>query len=427
LDQINKLIDYIKNNPKTSNRTLEKMFGISRHKISSIKKELGIKQFHNRLNDEQIQYILQNANNKTSEEISKELNIPASTVRRIWQENSIKIRKFFNPDIEEFIDNYNKLKSSRKMAELYGVEKTTILNFARKIGYINKTAQERLLSDKDIQEIINNYSKTTSTELAKKYNCSIARIQQVWNKAGLKGKEKRLYYSDFNYFESIDSIDKAYFLGFIAADGCVYRRDNNVQQKLLSIGIHKKDIEILQKFLSYIKSNNPIIESTHVTDNGVVVPKCQVQIVSDKLCNDLEKYNIVPNKTWAFSPKNIPENYIWHFIRGYFDGDGSISCSNNEFTKPSAYQINIVGNKFIIDFINKQLQKYDIKTIIVKDNRKYKNDFYQLTFNNTASKYKFLKLIYYDCKDCYLIRKKELADKFIYACENNLTKRVKIE
>lgn len=90
---------------------------------------------------------------------------------------------------EEFIENYQKLKSSRKMGELYNCNKTSILNHAKKIGFNTKSVQTPKLSEEDKKRIISLYNEKTSTELAKEYNVSRGMITKVWYDANLKGKE----------------------------------------------------------------------------------------------------------------------------------------------------------------------------------------------------------------------------------------------
>lgn len=89
---------------------------------------------------------------------------------------------------EDFIKNYQKLKSSRKMGELYNCDKSSVLNHAKKIGFDVKTVQTYKLSEEDKQNIIEQYQLKTSNELAKEYNVSRGMITKLWYDANLKGK-----------------------------------------------------------------------------------------------------------------------------------------------------------------------------------------------------------------------------------------------
>ena len=89
----------------------------------------------------------------------------------------------------DFIQNYQKLKSSRKMSELYDCDKSSVLNHAKKIGFDVKTVQTYKLSEEDKKNIINQYHLKTSSELAKEYNVSRGMITKIWYDANLKGKK----------------------------------------------------------------------------------------------------------------------------------------------------------------------------------------------------------------------------------------------
>ena len=90
---------------------------------------------------------------------------------------------------EEFIANYKRLKSSRKMGEFYNCSKTAVLNHAKAINFDVKTVQKYKLSEKDKKEILAAYNQKTSTELAEKYNVSRGMITNLWYKNNLSGKE----------------------------------------------------------------------------------------------------------------------------------------------------------------------------------------------------------------------------------------------
>ena len=79
---------------------------------------------------------------------------------------------------DEFISKYKELKSSRKMAKYYNCSKTTILNYAKKIGYDNSHNKELKISAIPIEQIIKDYEELLSVEkVGKKYNCSSSSVR----------------------------------------------------------------------------------------------------------------------------------------------------------------------------------------------------------------------------------------------------------
>ena len=128
------------------------------------------------------------------------------------------------------------------------------------------------------------------------------------------------YSFDRNYFKEINTEEKAYWLGFIAADGCVSAKMNSIRVDLKS-----SDVEHLEKLRTSISGNQPIA----VAHQGA---SCYMDMNSKQMAEDLFQLGVTPNKSLTLDIKFdlIPKELIHHFIRGYFDGDGSI----NYYTRP---------------------------------------------------------------------------------------------
>lgn len=124
------------------------------------------------------------------------------------------------------------------------------------------------------------------------------------------------------YFQQIDSVNKAWLLGFIAADGAISNNRNAITIKLSAI-----DVSILQQIKQELRIERNIF--TSITNNGFEI--CSLEWSSQKQKQDLAKYGIVNNKTYLpmHLPKFTNDNLILAFILGYFDGDGSISVDKN--------------------------------------------------------------------------------------------------
>lgn len=161
-----------------------------------------------------------------------------------------------------------------------------------------------------------------------------------------------------NYFEIIDTPEKAFLLGFITADG-------SMRNDLSQLTITQKEDEswwILNMIRNFIQ---PDAKSLTITNK--------------KLCKDLFDKGIIPNKTYDFTQveidklwASVPNEYKYDFIRGLLDGDGNIRWFYQKDTsKTMSCNIGFTGNKFllqkIIDFI-KQEFNYEPK---IKDYENY--------------------------------------------------------
>ena len=213
-------------------------------------------------------------------------------------------------------------------------------------NYINKE-----LSYKEIAKIFNVDEKTIKIN-AKKYGLT--------SKIGSQGARKHKF--NERYFENIDSEEKAYWLGFIAADGCVYK---NKQSYRLQINLKGSDIDHLKKFQKAICSDYKITEKKVGKAQSNT---CQLKINSTKMCNDLIKNNIIERKSIIFEPPILNKNLMNHFIRGYFDGDGWITSYKRKDSNGYRNEVGIIGGKkalnYFIDFLPKGFSKYE----------KYKDD-----------------------------------------------------
>ena len=144
----------------------------------------------------------------------------------------------------------------------------------------------------------------------------------------------KVYDTDETYFEIIDTEEKAYWLGFLYADGCVSEtvRNDKIRGMVLEIGLAKKDECHLVKFLKAMSSNNPIHDK-EVKLNGKLFPCSRVTICSTKICRDLIKLGCTPRKSATLTfPTNeiLPTDLVRHFVRGYIDGDGWIGMTTNK-------------------------------------------------------------------------------------------------
>lgn len=132
------------------------------------------------------------------------------------------------------------------------------------------------------------------------------------------------------YFKTIDTNLKAYFLGFIAADGCITNGNR------LVINVVKDDRVILDKFVEELGCES------HLYNTPKKIGRCQITFsMSDNtLVNNIRKYGIQERKSLTIENiiTNIPEKFRSSFILGYFDGDGYASISYSEYTSKKTLQ-----------------------------------------------------------------------------------------
>jgi hypothetical protein len=163
-----------------------------------------------------------------------------------------------------------------------------------------------------------------------------------------------LYDCNENIFRN-ETPEAFYLAGFIAADGSLQKRKYS---KILKITLAKKDRSHLEKIKILLQSNHPIKEyyvkpSKLIKKTGMCA---EIQIVSNNIFDDLSKFNIVPNKTFKYLMPDwlIPHPLINHFMRGYFDGDGTITyCGLGKNRTVKQMLFSVLGTKrFINEYKN---------------------------------------------------------------------------
>jgi len=146
----------------------------------------------------------------------------------------------------------------------------------------------------------------------------------------------RKYNLNEHFFDELNE-KSSYWLGFLYADGYVRMKDGKSGE--LKIKLKDTDKGHIEKFLKDVECEKPI--KCGIDGKSKF---CSVTIYSNSLVNKLFDLGCVNNKTQKIRLPKLNELLMSHFIRGYFDGDGSISkvkrrdnsftvsiCSNNSF------------------------------------------------------------------------------------------------
>lgn len=220
---------------------------------------------------------------------------------------------------------------------------------------------------------------------------TISKFLEEKNIKTIKGNHYKKYSCNENFFEIIDTEEKAYWLGFIFADGYIRnlfadsKTGKFYGQEQLGITISKKDLSHLKKFKEAIQAENPITFEIKKNLSGTTSELCRIIITSQKMVNDLINKGCHKNKSLTLEPpKNVPQNLIIHFIRGFFDGDGSIIKNS----KNNTYGINFTSTFSIVSWL-KSIFKVGS---IVQDSRREKTWYY--TFGGNIQVLNFCNELY---------------------------------
>jgi intein-encoded DNA endonuclease-like protein len=267
--------------------------------------------------------------------------------------------------------------------------------------------------DEIYEQIVGEYIEgTNASKLAKTYDLSAPNIGSTLDRYNITKRniEEISIKYDINrqIFEKIDTQEKAYWLGILAADG-----SNDGKEFRLSL--EEKDQDHIVKFSVFLCTNRPIKESIKKDEYGTRKQSI-LSVGSIKIARDLMHNGIIPRKTHLlkFPQRSIvPTELQPHYIRGYFDGDGNI------YSNKRTYQWQLVGNEpFLIKLQLIMMEELNLnKTKMQIPHPKRKNNIRRLRWGGRLQMIKIYNYIYKNSK-IHMERKKSYFENNIQGIIN---------
>lgn len=250
-------------------------------------------------------------------------------------------------------------------------------------------------TDEQLRELHKEYCALdfTISAFAKDRNLSKTVLSKHWKKLGLairpQTTTKRKFPIDENFFEKIDTEEKAYYLGLMYADGC-----NREACNVVSISLGKKDEDILIAFSKAILVGNIFLKeySRGLNQQNRVM----LNLVNKKVSQDLAKHGCGTRKTFILQFPNISENLHHHFIRGYFDGDGMLTLNARKSKSYKEAAFSIVSTKEMLETIGKKISDLGVHFGISKRFKNRNNNNYTLRVSGNQQIKKVAEYLYKD-------------------------------
>lgn len=275
-----------------------------------------------------------------------------------------------------------------------------------------KEARKCTKENKDLIIKLYTEDKLSACELGRRFGLSDGCIRYFLRRNHIEVRPPYAptkYQIDDNYYEKIDNQEKAYFLGWIASDGCFVERLNAI-----ILNLQARDIEILEKFKKSLKSDAPIFvyerPKSFENKKQEMGKYCKFSFSNKKIGNDIKQYGITEAKSLTLKwPPNLPEEYIWAFCRGWFEGDGTIVTS---FGKNGNYRCNLslLGTyEFCLEFCKILKARLNISLNVhrTKDFEERGINIYRLNTSNRTEIVTILDNFYENHDGFYLGRKYE--------------------
>ena len=265
--------------------------------------------------------------------------------------------------IDEYVANINNNPSLTKIGEKYGIERHSFSRRLKELGY----------------EVINHQNKLKFNE---------------------------------NIFDCINTEEKAYWLGFIWADGYIDSSPLNSNKKSVynfELSLKVDDVNHLEKFNKFMDHTDNNVKISNTKCGEKVCKRCRWFITNKHLWNTLNTLGCTPKKslTLKFPNESIfkSKDLIRHFIRGYWDGDGCLSWHNKEHTDPS---ISVLGTEDMLEGIKRHIPELANRSLYLNNKN---NEITKTLSSEHKAAFKVINYLYSN-STIYLQRKYEIYQKY---------------
>lgn len=283
-------------------------------------------------------------NGYKAEEIAVECSCSIGTVYNVLKNNNIKTRNGFC-GIKEELRN--------KVIQMY-LKFESVNSIKNKLG-ITQSKINRILKEGNIPQI--SQSKRNNPNLIE------------------------------DYFSEINTVNKAYWIGWLITDGSLVDKDYSI-----SISLQKTDqhiLDLLQKDLQIDHKIKPF--------NGKYV---RFYLSCKSIYTDLLKYGLKQNKTFDITIPELDDSLYAALLRGCFEGDGGLSILNSRGKEE--LELSFTGNIYTVTKFNELISKF---TGIKLRNITKNNSIYRIRWSNKQDILTILTFLYKDCGEHKLNRK----------------------
>lgn len=288
------------------------------------------------------------------------------------------------------------------IAKAVGIGRTTCFNLLRREGApwrAGQSSKRRPWTAEEEAELRRLYveERLSGIEIGKRIQRCDQHVGRKLRELGLvNGPGMRpVYTADHGYFRVIDTEEKAYWLGFISADGCVMRRT-------LTVALKESDRGHLHKLAAAIRYDGPLHDRVSRCRGGHF-PQVGLTVTSAEFAADLPRHGVTPRKSLTLQPWDGPEHLLPAYWRGLVDGDGHI-----RITKRGHPECGLTGSAGVVGaFCRYVREKCGYEPSVWPQGRAF-----QARVNNTEAAKQLLTMLY-GSATVWLDRKKAVAEEIM--------------
>ena len=306
-------------------------------------------------------------NGKSLRQLEKDYQINRKRISSMLKADNVHTDKSYSDKIiSQATGLFLSGRSVRSIAKELKLDKDILANRLEEVGVRPKQkakcANQAFVSTTATKEIARQYEqeRLSVQSLADMYGRSTNYIWNILKHEGVIDSERtsRIYFFNEGIMNKIDTPEKAYWLGFLYADGYVCYTDNKYSVEVTLKSSDKKHLEKLAKFVG---TDAPVTEK-EVELDGKQIKVYRLTMHSKKLAMDLARYGCTQAKSLTLTfPTFLTDELESHFIRGYFDGDGCLTIANQKQYNHKMLVFGAVGTKEFLDEYEARFHKIGVR------------------------------------------------------------------
>lgn len=293
------------------------------------------------------------------QKIADELGCSRGKISRFLKNNNLlrpNINYVDNPEIiEKVIKLYESpYYSARRIGDELGIYEKTIVKILKRNNI--KITYKKLIDENsetsfygvNYEEAMEYFKDHTYEETAEKFNCSKWLIWHTANRLNCINKKPNYSYN-VDFFNEIDTHEKAYILGILATDG-------NTFKGITSLHLKYDDVDLLEDIMRLISQDKKVL--FYETKGRKIAT---LTITNQQITDRLIELGIVPQKTFKLKVEPwMTGEFCNSVIGGMIAGDGSIGFlwDKGEMKKPMSAWVSFIGIKEICEFVADSFEKY---------------------------------------------------------------------
>lgn len=232
-----------------------------------------------------------------------------------------RTRKITTEQEAAIVEQYLSGDVAAQIAPRFAISMAYIYTILKEHGVPRQYNRRKDVTDATIIAALK--SGKPARQIARELNIDDGTVRNRLKRLGLSlpmlGHAPIVYSHDESVFDTITE-ESAYWIGFLMADGNIYR---GTRYATISLHLAIQDLSHVEKFRAFVKSNAPIriAQQSKLSFKGQ--PTAKFSFTDHKMCDNLATYGVTPNKTLTAQVKELEMNR--HFWRGFVDGDGCVS------------------------------------------------------------------------------------------------------